>query len=96
MEQDIIDILKALYKDLEELKKCVLEDNKKISKVYSKLNESKCLDINMTEEAELIDEEVFKNRYESMNLNDYTKIILKDFESRISILEEENQSYKRI
>ncbi len=96
MEQDIIEILKALCEDLDEVKKYVVEDNRKISKVYNKLNGQKDLDVNYGEEAELIDKEIFKNKYESMNLNDYTKIILKDFESRISILEEENQSYKRI
>ena len=96
MEQDIIDILKALCEDLDEVKKYIVEDNRKISKVYNKLNGQNDLDINYGEEAELLDKEIFKRKYEAMNLNDYTKIILQDFESRISILEEENQSYKRI
>ena len=95
MEQDIIDILKVLCEGLNEVKKYVVEDNKKISKVYNKLKTQDDLDTNI-EEAELVDKSIYKNKYESMNLNDYTKIILKDFESRISILEEENQTYKRM
>ncbi len=96
MNQDIIDILKVLCENLDEVKKYIVEDNKKISKVYNKLEEQSDLDVSNFKEADLVDKEIFKNKYESMNLNDYTKIILKDFESRISILEEENQSYKRI
>ena len=96
MEQDIIDMIKILSKNMDEVKKFAIDDSKKISKIYSKLKKQEDNELykadNKVNEAELIE----KDKYDEMNLNDYTKIVLKDFESRISILEEENQNYRKL
>lgn len=96
MEEEISEMLKKLLKELEELKKYVMHNNKKIVKTYSSIKKQ----YDKRDKNNLLKKEAepkLDKKYErSVQLNDYTKIVLNDFESRISILEEENQKYKNI
>lgn len=87
MENNINIIMKKLYNDIEEIKKYTIENNKKTSKIYNKIKNKGKKNLKVNEE---------KQKYLTEELNEYTRIILSDFESRISILEEENQNYRRI
>lgn len=91
MKEDVDSIINKIYGDIRKIKKHSIDNSKKISKIYDMIAFNY---ENLNKENELTDKGIYGSKYDTLKLNDYTKIILKDFESRISILEEENQSYK--
>lgn len=80
------ELLVSIYENMKSIKEGILNNNQKLGQIYELQNYR------------------IKNKYNKIckeddeqfsKLSDYEKIILKDLDSRISILEEETDNYKK-
>lgn len=84
-------LIRKIYEEIQEVKKLVLANNVQIVKEEIKIVEER----NDKRFNQLTDDvNKMEKKKVKVTLNEYDRIILKDLESRISILEEESQPYE--
>lgn len=84
-------LIRKIYEEIQEVKKLVLANNVQVVKEEIKIVEER----NDKRFNQLTDDvNKIEKKKVKVTLNEYDKIILKDLESRISILEEESQPYE--
>ena len=81
-QSEIAELLENIYYELKDIRAEIKKSNTK----HTNIDEARIMEREMNNKKE--------RKSEEPELNDYNKIILKNLESRICILEEETQKYK--